>query len=110
MFVIDEDPARLTLDQLVARIDKITDHRGVDVAIVALGFQETFESALRALGTGRTLLSVGAYCGHLNVPPDAFLEPVKATRRSSTLGPGGNMRPVRPYSHSIVPGGLCVRS
>ena len=49
-----------------------THGRGVDVAIEALGIQETFESALRVLRPGGTLSSVGVYSGHLRIPLEAF--------------------------------------
>jgi threonine dehydrogenase-like Zn-dependent dehydrogenase len=40
---------------------RLTDGRGVDVAIEALGRQETFEAALRVLRPGGTLSSLGVY-------------------------------------------------
>ena len=43
----------------VAEIMRLTDGRGVDVAIEALGTQITFESALRVLRPGGTLSSLG---------------------------------------------------
>ena len=45
---------------------------GADVAIEALGLQETFENALRCLRPGGTLSSLGVYSGKLQVPYDAF--------------------------------------
>ena len=47
----------------VAEIRRLTDGRGVDVAIEALGRQETFENALRAIRVGGTLSSLGVYSG-----------------------------------------------
>jgi threonine dehydrogenase-like Zn-dependent dehydrogenase len=49
--LLDADP--------VAEIARLTDGRGVDVAIEALGIQSTFESALRVLRPGGTLSSRG---------------------------------------------------
>ena len=43
----------------VEEIMRLTDGRGVDVAIEALGRQETFEAALRVLRPGGTLSSLG---------------------------------------------------
>ena len=40
---------------------RLTDGRGVDVAIEALGTQATFEAALRVLRPGGTLSSLGVY-------------------------------------------------
>ena len=45
----------------VAEIMRLTDGRGVDVAIEALGTQSTFEFALRVLRPGGTLSSLGVY-------------------------------------------------
>ncbi|MEO6725959.1 MAG: alcohol dehydrogenase catalytic domain-containing protein, partial [Blastocatellia bacterium] len=41
---------------------------GADVAVEALGTQETFEQALRSLRPGGTLSSLGVYSGKLQVP------------------------------------------
>jgi alcohol dehydrogenase len=41
---------------------------GVDVAIEALGTQDTFENCLRCLRSGGTLSSLGVYSGKLQVP------------------------------------------
>jgi threonine dehydrogenase-like Zn-dependent dehydrogenase len=45
----------------VAEIMRLTDGRGVDVAIEALGTVSTFECALRVLRPGGTLSSLGVY-------------------------------------------------
>jgi threonine dehydrogenase-like Zn-dependent dehydrogenase len=108
IIAVDEDPAKLALsrqfgatttvlagDDPVGQVNKITDHRGVDVAIEALGYQETFESALRALRPGGTLSSVGVYCGHLKVPLDAFGAGQRDQTIVTTLCPGGKERMAR---------------
>src|SRR5687768_7601268 len=56
----------------VAEIRRITDGRGVDVAIEALGTQATFEASLRVLRPGGTLSSLGVYSGPLTLPLDAY--------------------------------------
>jgi alcohol dehydrogenase len=56
----------------VDEIRRITGGRGVDVAIEALGRQETFEAALRVLRPGGTLSSLGVYSEDLRIPVDAF--------------------------------------
>jgi len=56
----------------VPEIKRLTGGRGVDVAIEALGRQETFENALRAIRPGGTLSSLGVYSGKLQMPYDAF--------------------------------------
>ena len=53
----------------VAAIRELTAGRGVDVAIEALGQQQTFENALRVL---RPLSSLGVYSADLRIPLDAF--------------------------------------
>ena len=47
---------------------RLTDGRGVDVAIEALGTQQTFEACLRVLRPGGTLSSLGVYSSDLTIP------------------------------------------
>ena len=65
---------------------------GADVAIEALGTQQTFESALRSLRPGGTLSSLGVYSGKLQVPYDAFAAGLGDHRIVTTLCPGGKER------------------
>ncbi|HEX2778127.1 MAG TPA: zinc-binding dehydrogenase, partial [Gemmatimonadaceae bacterium] len=76
----------------VAAIRRLTGGRGVDVAIEALGTQETFESCLRVLRPGGTLSSLGVYSGKLTVPLDAFAAGLGDHRIVTTLCPGGKER------------------
>jgi threonine dehydrogenase-like Zn-dependent dehydrogenase len=76
----------------VARIMELTDGRGVDVAIEALGTQETFESALRVLRPGGVLSSLGVYSTDLRIPLDAFSAGLADTTIRTTLCPGGKER------------------
>lgn len=76
----------------VDEIRRITDGRGVDVAIEALGLQETFEAALRVLRPGGTLSSLGVYSGDLRIPLDAFTAGLGDHRIITTLCPGGKER------------------
>jgi threonine dehydrogenase-like Zn-dependent dehydrogenase len=76
----------------VAEIMRLTDGRGVDVAIEALGLQATFESCLRALKPGGVLSSLGVYSGKLEVPLDAFAAGIGDHRIVTTLCPGGKAR------------------
>ena len=73
-------------------IKRLTDGRGVDVAIEALGRQETFENALRALRPGGTLSSLGVYSGKLTAPYDAFYAGLGDQKIVTTLCPGGKER------------------
>jgi threonine dehydrogenase-like Zn-dependent dehydrogenase len=76
----------------VDEIRRITEGRGVDVAIEALGRQETFENALRVLRPGGTLSSLGVYSSDLTIPLDAFSAGLGDNRIVTTLCPGGKER------------------
>jgi threonine dehydrogenase-like Zn-dependent dehydrogenase len=76
----------------VAQVMAITDGRGVDVAIEALGTQGTFESALRCLRPGGTLSSLGVYSGDLTIPLGAFAAGLGDHTIVTTLCPGGKER------------------
>jgi threonine dehydrogenase-like Zn-dependent dehydrogenase len=78
-------------DGVVRHIRELT-NGGVDIAIEALGVQETFENALRVLRPGGTLSSVGVYSGHLKVPLDAFASGLGDHTIVTTLCPGGKER------------------
>lgn len=102
---VDADPHRLEMAKrfgasvllradsgVVPRIRELTQGRGVDVAIEALGVQETFENALRVLRPGGTLSSVGVYSGHLQIPLDGFAAGLGDHKIVTTLCPGGKER------------------
>ena len=76
----------------VEEIMRLTDGRGVDVAIEALGTQATFEAALRVLRPGGTLSSLGVYSSDLRIPLDAFSAGLADTTIVTTLCPGGKER------------------
>lgn len=76
----------------VAEILRLTDGRGCDVAIEALGRQETFEAALRSLRPGGTLSSLGVYSSDLTIPLGAFAAGLGDLKIVSTLCPGGKER------------------
>jgi alcohol dehydrogenase len=88
--------ATATLDarqeDVVAEIKRLTDGRGVDVAIEALGRQETFETALRAVRPGGILSSLGVYSGKLVAPYEAIYAGLGDQRIVTTLCPGGKER------------------
>lgn len=74
----------------VAEVMKLTG--GVDVAIEALGTQETFESCLRCLRPGGMLSSLGVYSGKLQLPYNAFAAGLGDHKIVTTLCPGGKER------------------
>jgi len=102
---VDGDDTRLAMARRMGA-DVVLDHRttdvaaevkrltggGGDVAIEALGTQETFEAGLRALRPGGTLSSLGVYSGKLAVPYDAFAAGIGDYRIVTTLCPGGKER------------------
>ena len=87
--------ADVTLNHLevdvVEKVKRLTGG-GADVAIEALGTQETFENALRCLRPGGTLSSLGVYSGKLQVPYEAFAAGIGDYRITTTLCPGGKER------------------
>jgi len=76
---------------LVLEIKKLTGG-GADVAIEALGIQQTFENCLRCLRPGGTLSSLGVYSGKLQMPYDAFAAGIGDYKIVTTLCPGGKER------------------
>ncbi len=87
--------ADVTLDyrdvDVVAEVKCLTGG-GADVAIEALGTQQTFESALRSLRPGGTLSSLGVYSGKLQIPYEAFAAGVGDQRIVTTLWRDGKER------------------
>lgn len=76
---------------VVAEVQRLTGG-GADVAIEALGTQQTFESALRSLRPGGTLSSLGVYSGKLQIPYEAFGAGLADHKIVTTLCPGGKER------------------
>ncbi|MCL4107862.1 UNVERIFIED_CONTAM: hypothetical protein GTU68_001179 [Idotea baltica] len=76
----------------VDEIMKITNGRGVDVAIEALGTQSTFESCLRVLKPGGTFSSLGVYSEDLTIPLAAFQAGLGDHKIVTSLCPGGKER------------------
>jgi threonine dehydrogenase-like Zn-dependent dehydrogenase len=76
----------------VTEVLRLTDGRGVDVAIEALGTQATFEACLRVLRPGGILSSLGVYSSDLRIPLDAFAAGIGDHKIVTTLCPGGKER------------------
>jgi alcohol dehydrogenase len=77
---------------VVEELKRLTEGRGVDVAIEALGRQETFEAALRSVRPGGVLSSLGVYSGKLVAPYEAIYAGLADQRIVTTLCPGGKER------------------
>jgi alcohol dehydrogenase len=101
---VESDPVRMAMSKRMGA-DVVLDPRqanvveevkrltgGADVAIEALGIQETFENCLRCLRPGGTLSSLGVYSGKLQVPYDAFAAGIGDYKIVTTLCPGGKER------------------
>ncbi|KAF5407866.1 MAG: alcohol dehydrogenase [Candidatus Udaeobacter sp.] len=82
------DPKQVNVVEEVKRLTS----GGADVAIEALGIQQTFENCLRCLRPGGTLSSLGVYSGKLQVPYDAFAAGIGDYKIVTTLCPGGKER------------------
>jgi alcohol dehydrogenase len=82
------DPRQVDVVEEVRRVTG----GGADVAIEALGTQETFENGLRCLRPGGTLSSLGVYSGKLQIPYEAFAAGLGDHRIVTTLCPGGRER------------------
>jgi alcohol dehydrogenase len=76
----------------VEEILRITDGRGVDVAIEALGTQQTFGACLRVLRPGGCLSSLGVYSSDLTLPLGPFAAGLGDHTIVTTLCPGGKER------------------
>jgi alcohol dehydrogenase len=102
---VESDPVRIKMSKrmaadvvldpkqcdVIGEVKKLTGG-GSDVAIEALGIQETFENALRCLRPGGTLSSLGVYSGKLQMPYDAFAAGLGDYKIVTTLCPGGKER------------------
>lgn len=80
----DQDP--------VAEIKRLTDGWGVDVAIEALGKQESFENCLKSIHPGGVVSSLGVYSGDLSIPLEPFIYGIGDVKIVTSLCPGGKER------------------
>ena len=106
IFAVDAIPERLAVAKKLGATDTVnfkecnpvekimdlTDGRGVDVSIEALGTQATFESCLRVLRPGGKLSSLGVYSNDLKIPLDAYGAGLGDIDILSGLCPGGKER------------------
>ncbi len=106
IIAVSSNPVRLAMSQQlgadivlnykqcepVAAIMNLTNGRGVDVAIEALGTQETLEACLRVVKLGGIVSSLGVYSCSLCVPLDAFVTGIGDKKIVTTLCAGGKER------------------
>jgi alcohol dehydrogenase len=106
IITVDTVPARLDISKQmgadvvldfnqvdpVEEIMQLTDGRGVDVAIEALGLQDTFERCMSVIKPGGTVSSLGVYSEDLKIPLDAFAAGLGDHCITTTLCPGGRER------------------
>jgi threonine dehydrogenase-like Zn-dependent dehydrogenase len=123
IIVVDGVPARLAMARRlgadivvdytkvnpVDEIMRLTNGQGADVAIEALGTQQTFESCLRVLKPGGTLSSLGVYSGKLSLPLDAFAAGLGDHKIITTLCPGGKER-MRRLMNVVASGRVDLKS
>ncbi|HEX8883913.1 MAG TPA: NAD(P)-dependent alcohol dehydrogenase [Noviherbaspirillum sp.] len=123
IIVVDGVPARLAMARRLGadivvdytrvnpidEIMRITNGQGADVAIEALGTQQTFESCLRVLKPGGTLSSLGVYSGKLSLPLDAFAAGLGDHKIITTLCPGGKER-MRRLMNVVASGRVDLKS
>ncbi len=76
----------------IPHIMELTNGRGVDVSIEALGTENTFQSSLRVLRPGGTLSSLGVYSKDIVIPNSAFDAGLGDHHLVTTLCPGGKER------------------
>lgn len=76
----------------IPKIMELTGGRGVDVAIEALGTEQTFQSCMRVLKPGGKLSSLGVYSKDIQIPLSAFYAGLADQTVTTTLCPGGKER------------------
>jgi alcohol dehydrogenase len=102
IFAVDRNPFRLeaarrfgATDTILADDNPVEKIGEVDVAIEALGIQETFENALKVVKPGGVLSSVGVYSHSLSVGLAELGAGLADKRIVTTLCPGGKERMAR---------------
>ncbi|HVA91525.1 MAG TPA: alcohol dehydrogenase catalytic domain-containing protein [Chloroflexota bacterium] len=106
VIVVDSIPERLAMakrlgadvalnfkeQDVVSEIRRLTNGRGVDVAIEALGTPQTFGNALKSIRPGGTVSSLGIYSKTLEIAPADYVGGLGDQCIVNTLCPGGKER------------------
>jgi threonine dehydrogenase-like Zn-dependent dehydrogenase len=103
---VDSNPTRLamaktmgadvvidyTQEDPVAKVKALTEGRGADVAIEALGMQATFENCMKSVRPAGVVSSLGVYGDKVTIPVEAFVYGIGDVDIRTTLCPGGKER------------------
>ena len=103
---VDSNPTRLemsktmgadvvidfTQEDPIAKVKELTEGRGADVAVEALGIQETFENCLKAVRPAGVVSSLGVYGDKVTIPLEPFIYGIGDIDIRTTLCPGGKQR------------------
>ena len=81
-----------TQEDPVAKVKALTEGRGADVAIEALGIQETFENCLKSVRPAGVVSSLGVYGDKVTIPLEPFIYGIGDIDIRTTLCPGGKKR------------------
>ena len=81
-----------TQEDPIAKVKALTEGRGADVAIEALGIQETFENCLKAVRPAGVVSSLGVYGDKVTIPLEPFIYGIGDIDIRTTLCPGGKKR------------------
>lgn len=81
-----------TQEDPVAKVKSLTEGRGADVAIEALGIQQTFENCLKSVRPAGMVSSLGVYADKVTVPLEPFIYGIGDIDIRTTLCPGGKKR------------------
>jgi threonine dehydrogenase-like Zn-dependent dehydrogenase len=81
-----------TQEDPVAKVKALTEGRGADTAIEALGIQETFENCLKSVRPGGVVSSLGVYGDRVSIPLEPFIFGIGDIDIRTTLCPGGKER------------------
>lgn len=106
MIAVDSNPVRLemarrmgadvvidyTQEDPIAKVKALTEGRGADVCIEALGIQETFENCIKSVRPAGMVSSLGVYGDKITIPLEPFVYGIGDIDVRTSLCPGGKRR------------------